>query len=83
MQRVLAHDMTKHTLAWAVDKLARRHKVVIASVVQTSGSVPGKVGARLAIADTVEEFHGTIGGAGLELRVINRCKGAIKRLSCF
>ena len=66
--------MTKHTLAWAVDKLARRHKVVIASVVHTSGSVPGKVGARLAIADSVDGFHGTVGGAGLELRVIDRCK---------
>ena len=66
--------MTKHTLAWAVDKLASRHKVVIASVVHTSGSVPGKVGTRLAIADSVDGFHGTIGGAGLELRVIDRCR---------
>ena len=66
--------MTKQTLAWAVDKLAQRRKVVIASVVQTSGSVPGKVGARLAIAESVDEIHGTIGGAGLELTVIGRCK---------
>ena len=66
--------MTKQTLAWAVDKLAKRRKVVIASVVQTSGSVPGKVGARLAIAESVDSFHGTIGGAGLELKVIGRCR---------
>tara|TARA_B100000965_G_scaffold405537_1_gene439976 strand:+ start:6199 stop:7074 length:876 start_codon:yes stop_codon:yes gene_type:complete len=65
--------MTKQTLAWAVDKLALRRRVVIASVVQTSGSVPGKVGARLAVAESSDGFHGTIGGAGLELKVLNRC----------
>ena len=66
--------MTKQTLAWAVDKLAQRRKVVIASVVQASGSVPGKVGARLAIAESGDDMHGTIGGAGLELKVLGRCK---------
>ena len=65
--------MTKQTLAWAVNKLALRKRVVIASVVQTSGSVPGKVGARLAVAESSDGFHGTIGGAGLELKVLNRC----------
>ena len=65
--------MTKQTLAWAVNKLALRRRVVIASVVQTSGSVPGKVGARLAVAESSDGFHGTIGGAGLELKVLNRC----------
>ena len=66
--------MTKQTLAWALDKLALRRKVVIASVVQTSGSVPGKVGARLAIAELIDDFHGTVGGAGLEMKVIGRCR---------
>ena len=65
--------MTKQTLAWALDKLALRRRVVIASVVDTSGSVPGKVGARLAVAESSDGFHGTIGGAGLELKVLNRC----------
>ena len=65
--------MTKQTLAWAVNKLALRRRVVIASVVETSGSVPGKVGARLAVAESSDGFHGTIGGAGLELKVLNRC----------
>ncbi|MED6337913.1 MAG: XdhC family protein [Candidatus Thermoplasmatota archaeon] len=65
--------MTKQTLAWALDKLALRRRVVIASVVETSGSVPGKVGARLAVAESSDGFHGTIGGAGLELKVLNRC----------
>ena len=66
--------MTKQTLAWALDKLDLRRKVVIASVVQTSGSVPGKVGARLAIAESIDDFHGTVGGAGLEMKVIDRCR---------
>ena len=66
--------MTKQTLAWAVNQLALRKRVVMASVVQTSGSVPGKVGARLAVAERTNEFHGTIGGAGLELKVLNRCR---------
>ena len=50
----------------------------MASVVQTSGSVPGKVGARLAVAERTNEFHGTIGGAGLELKVLNRCRELLK-----
>ena len=43
-------------------------RVAIASVVQANGSVPGKPGARLAISSSGEKF-GTIGGAGLELKV--------------
>ncbi|MBA86846.1 MAG: hypothetical protein CMB29_02110 [Euryarchaeota archaeon] len=65
--------MTKQTLTWAVNHLALRKRIVMASVVKTSGSVPGKVGARLAIAEHTDGFHGTIGGAGLELKVLNRC----------
>lgn len=66
--------MTKETLTWAVNQLTLRKRIVMASVVQTSGSVPGKVGARLAIAENTGGFHGTIGGAGLELKVLNRCR---------
>ena len=73
--------MTKQTLAWAVSKLAQRKRVVMASVVETSGSVPGKVGARLAIAEATTGFHGTVGGAGLELKVINRCNELLSE--CF
>ena len=65
--------MTKHTLSWVVSKLALRRRVVMASIVQASGSVPGKVGARLAVAELTPGFHGTIGGAGLEHKVLNRC----------
>ena len=66
--------MTKETLTWAVNQLTLRKRIVMASVVQTSGSVPGKMGARLAIAENTSGFHGTIGGAGLELKVLNRCR---------
>ena len=41
--------MSNDTLAWALERLAERRRVVIASVIQTSGSVPGKVGAKLRL----------------------------------
>ena len=66
--------MSNDTLAWALERLAERRRVVIASVIQTSGSVPGKVGAKLAVAEGKEGFHGTVGGAGLEMKVLLRCK---------
>ena len=47
-------------------------KVAIATVVSTAGSVPGKMGARLA--PTASEIEGTVGGAGLEMKVISRLK---------
>ena len=65
--------MSTQTLAWVVERLAERRRVVIASVIDTSGSVPGKVGAKLAIADGIDGFVGTVGGAGLEMKVIQRC----------
>jgi len=66
--------MSNDTLAWTLAQLANRRRVVVASVIQTSGSVPGKVGAKLAVADGVEGFHGTVGGAGLEMKVLMRCR---------
>ncbi len=66
--------MSNETLAWTLDQLAQRRRVVLASVIQTSGSVPGKIGAKLAIAEGLEGFHGTVGGAGLEMKVLTRCR---------
>ncbi len=66
--------MSSETLAWTLDQLAQRRRVVLASVIQTSGSVPGKIGAKLAIAEGLEDFHGTVGGAGLEMKVLTRCR---------
>ena len=59
--------MTARVMRWALSELEKNSKVAIASVVSTSGSVPGKVGARLAISET--GINGTIGGAGLEMIV--------------
>ena len=60
--------MTVAVLNWAIKRVEAGERVAIASVVRASGSVPGKPGARLAISSSGEKF-GTIGGAGLELKV--------------
>ncbi len=60
--------MTSTTLAWVLDRLNHGERVALASVVEASGSVPGKPGARMAISNSGNR-HGTIGGAGLELKV--------------
>ena len=60
--------MTVAVLNWSIERVEAGERVAIASVVQASGSVPGKPGARLAISSSGEKF-GTIGGAGLELKV--------------
>ena len=40
----------------------------MATVLTASGSVPGKPGARIALTD-LGEVCGTVGGAGLEMKV--------------
>jgi len=55
-------------LSWALERLRAGERVAIASVIEAQGSVPGKPGARLAISSSGSRF-GTVGGAGLELRV--------------
>jgi xanthine dehydrogenase accessory factor len=65
--------MTATVMAWALSRLAAGQRVILASVVETAGSVPGKVGARLAMTPD-EQWIGTVGGAGLELKVLQRCK---------
>ena len=60
--------MTKPVLTWVLDRLDRGEKVAMASVIEASGSVPGKPGARMAISSNGKRF-GTVGGAGLELRI--------------
>ena len=63
-------------LSAAVSMLRAGKKVVLASVIQTKGSVPGKVGAKLLVSKFGEEFviDGTVGGAGLEMKVIQKSK---------
>tara|TARA_Y100001958_G_C21180181_1_gene510210 strand:- start:407 stop:1219 length:813 start_codon:yes stop_codon:yes gene_type:complete len=46
----------------------------MATVLNTSGSVPGKTGARLAMSSHEHTWVGTVGGAGLEHRVLQRCR---------
>ena len=78
MVRTLASTMTASVLRWALDCLGHGKSVVIATVIDTSGSVPGKVGARIAMTDLGGEWVGTVGGAGLEMNVLNRCNELIK-----
>lgn len=69
----IARVMTATVMAWALSQLSAGQRVILASVVQTSGSVPGKVGARLAMSADFE-WRGTVGGAGLEMKVLSRCR---------
>ena len=68
--------MTARVLAWMLEQLQRNSPVVLATVVATKGSVPGKSGARLAM-NRSENWVGTVGGAGLEHRILTRCKELI------
>ena len=81
MLRTLALTMTATVLRWALDCLSQRKAVVLATVIETSGSVPGKVGARIAMSDLGESWVGTVGGAGLEMKVLSRCKDLINEYS--
>ena len=73
--------MTAAVLAWTLSRLDQGHSVVVASVISTSGSVPGKVGAKLALSgfDEHEQWVGTVGGAGLEMKVLERSRELLKQ----
>ena len=60
--------MTRAVIAWTLEKLNAGYSVAIATIIEAKGSVPGKPGAKLAIIKNGEKY-GTIGGAGLELKV--------------
>ena len=68
--------MTARVLAWVLEQLQHNSPVVLATVVGVKGSVPGKSGARLAM-NRFQDWVGTVGGAGLEHRILNRCKELI------
>ena len=68
--------MTIAALSWAMDRLEGGERVAIASVVEAQGSVPGKPGARLVISSSGSRF-GTVGGAGLEMKVANMLEGML------
>ncbi|MBL21000.1 MAG: hypothetical protein CMB42_03940 [Euryarchaeota archaeon] len=60
--------MGTRTVQWALNELKQLNVVVIASIIESDGSVPAKVGAKMAISST-GRIHGTVGGAGLELKI--------------
>jgi len=68
--------MTRAVLIWVLERLERGESVAMASVIEASGSVPGKPGARLALTPSGARF-GTIGGAGLELKVEDALRGML------
>ena len=69
--------MTAHVLQWVLSELGQQRTVVLATVLNTSGSVPGKTGARLAMSSLQQSWVGTVGGAGLEHRVLERCRNLL------
>ena len=64
--------MTQRVLEWATARLREGEAVALASVISAQGSVPGKPGAHMAV--TAAEVYGTVGGAGLEVRVMNHLR---------
>ena len=63
--------MTQRVLDWISTRLSSGQRVASATVLEAKGSVPGKPGARIALTNETDQF-GTIGGAGLELKVVER-----------
>ncbi len=51
---------------------------VLATVVKTEGSVPGKVGFKI-IVESEQKTFGTVGGGALEQRVIQECVSRMKQ----
>lgn len=71
--------MTAAVLAWALTQLEHGSRIVLASVVTSSGSVPGKTGARLAMRSGDGHWVGTVGGAGLEMMILKECKSMLEQ----
>ena len=75
--------MTQRVLEWVTARLREGEAVAMASVITAQGSVPGKPGAHMAVTES--EVYGTVGGAGLEMKVMNHlreilvtCEGRIE-----
>jgi xanthine dehydrogenase accessory factor len=73
----ISQHVTHEVLQWVVGRLSSGHRVATATVIDATGSVPGKPGARLAISSGAA-MQGTIGGAGLELQVIERLEELLR-----
>ena len=68
--------MNPALLAAIVDLERRGVRFAVATVVETVGSVPGKLGARLILTADGHEL-GTVGGAGLEEKVKSLLRAAL------
>ena len=64
--------MTQRVLEWVTARLRDGEPVALASVITAQGSVPGKPGAHMAVTES--EVYGTVGGAGLELKVMKNLR---------
>ena len=69
--------MSVSVLTWALDQVKNGQRVAIATVINAKGSVPGKPGARLAL-NVKQQSFGTVGGAGLELKIEGKLKDLLK-----
>ncbi len=70
--------MKKEMLALLLENLNRHIPVVLTTVVESSGSAPGRAGAKMLVfADG--KTHGTVGGGCLEGAVIEEARQALKR----
>ena len=72
--------MTAHVLQWVLSELAKQRKVVMATVLNT-WKLSGKTGARLAMSSAGESWTGTVGGAGLEHKVLERCRSLLSEVT--
>ena len=68
--------MTQRVLEWVTARLREGEPVALASVITAQGSVPGKPGAHMAVTES--EVYGTVGGAGLELKVMNQLRDILE-----
>ncbi len=70
-------NVSVHVLSWALSEVEQGRRVAIATIISAKGSVPGKPGAKLAINSRMQNF-GTVGGAGLELKIEEKNEGIIE-----
>ena len=66
----------------AKDWLETKHKVVLATVIQTWGSSPRPIGSRMIINDK-GDFSGSVSGGCVETTVIRECLSLLKEEKPF
>jgi len=66
----------------AADLLASGHCVALATVTETVGSTPGKVGYKMLIVDGTSAPIGTVGGGAVESDTVRMARGMLGRRAC-